>query len=609
MKWTLTLSAMLLGSAEAAVFVVDRIDDDPSFMSCTDDPIDCSLRGAVLLAEVSPGADEIVIPADTFSLTETGATGGQIQITTDIVIRGAGLGETILEPAVAFGNLRAFRVESGGALTLEDMEFVGFGQVSDALSALVGGVIAVDDDADSQLTVRRVRFANNRAALGSAINIGSAGEPGDTVRLRITDSVFEFNDVNTVATALCSGAIRIFGALAVIERTEIRDNDAGSNHGGGLCLINGELIAQEVTLLRNRAGATRFGSGFYNFGGIATFTDSSIDNNDSPGTLGAIHSNGGQLTIEDSLIIGNSTASGALTFSNNAEANLTRTRFIANGDFQLSADDAVITVDDVEMFGMQGGLRLTSATLEGTELLVDGHQAADGAGLNASLSIVSLRNCEFRDNQASDSMMLSGLGGAMRLVDTSFGASGCTWHNNSAVAGGGAISITGTTSARINNSTFSDNTAGSAESLQLINSSGVVLTHVTMAENNSDSQIEAINSNLTLTNNAIEGFCSFGVGGGTATTMGGNVVTNAACFLAGVEDLQVADLNLSPLGNFGGATPTHLPNMNSAVVAASTGNCSTSDQRGEPRGIPCSAGAVERLANDNNLFSDGFESI
>jgi hypothetical protein len=126
-------------------------------------------------------------------------------------------------------------------------------------------------------------------------------------------------------------------------------------------------------------------------------------------------------------------------------------------------------------------------------------------------------------------------------------------------------------------------------------------------------------SPLTLTNNVIEGGC--GLGGeesplGGPLSEGGNVESPGdSCGLSGaIDTVNVPDLGLGPLADFGGLTRTHLPYPSSPVVGA--GNdvlCSAADQRGEPRGDgDCDSGAVERQVDDPSdptvVFIDGFES-
>ncbi len=57
------LAALLAPSARAATFTVDRVDDTASATACSTTTGDCSLRGAIITANRTPGPDPIVLPA------------------------------------------------------------------------------------------------------------------------------------------------------------------------------------------------------------------------------------------------------------------------------------------------------------------------------------------------------------------------------------------------------------------------------------------------------------------------------------------------------------------------------------------------------------------
>jgi len=79
----------------------------------------------------------------------------------------------------------------------------------------------------------------------------------------------------------------------------------------------------------------------------------------------------------------------------------------------------------------------------------------------------------------------------------------------------------------------------------------------------------------------------FGIGDGCAPSSGDLSGTLA----------QPLDPRLTPLGNHGGPTPTHVPLPDSPAVDFPSGSCPGTDQRGRPRpaGAGCDAGSVERL--------------
>src|SRR5262245_35830263 len=98
------LGALLLlaPSAAAATFVVDRTDDSAAVaaQACTAAANDCSLRGAIIKANATPGADVITFAASTnglpFTLTIANAGGvnedssqqGDLDVNESLTIQG-----------------------------------------------------------------------------------------------------------------------------------------------------------------------------------------------------------------------------------------------------------------------------------------------------------------------------------------------------------------------------------------------------------------------------------------------------------------------------------------------------------------------------------------
>jgi len=609
-------TVLLFGNVNGAILVVDRLDDDPTIMACTDTALDCTLRGAVLFAELSPGPDEIVIPADTFELTVSGAgdaQAGDLEVSTEITIRGAGAENTIITPGALFGVQRAFEVTDGGQLTLEDLALVGFGIPDNVIFVtppqLSGGAIFIDDALENQATLRRVRLAENRSTFGGAITLGSTGDPDKPIRLTIVDSTIEANSVDFPPNTSCVGGALLLSGHARLERTVVQNNVVDGANGGAICLSGGELTANDLTLSANQVSVGRNGAGIYSDGGIVDLDAVRIDGHTIIGGSGAaIYIDGGSAVITDSELINNRARGSGVTVTGGAEVDWIATRFDGNGTYQMRIFESTVTMADTHFVGTGSpGLSVGGSSLTASGLLVEGHRAERGGGLIAQESQVFLSDCTFRNNRAEDGDLLSGFGGAMYIEDGFLQLLGCTLHDNEAITGGGGLTLDGSSFSVLRNSTFSNNQSSSAESIQVLVSNSLVLDHLTMAESNGNSQIRLINSSVAMANNAIDGFCNFTMAGGTATSNGGNVVNESSCDLGGVEDRLVADLGLLGLGSFGGSTPTHLPMVGSALIDNASTNCATADQRGAPRGSPCASGSVERGSADEFLFSDGFE--
>ncbi len=96
----------------------------------------------------------------------------------------------------------------------------------------------------------------------------------------------------------------------------------------------------------------------------------------------------------------------------------------------------------------------------------------------------------------------------------------------------------------------------------------------------------------------------------TTLTFGdANLVGSSSGSSSGTVPLTTAP-NLGSLGNYGGPTPTRMPNPGSPAIDTTTcTNAPLTDQRGvaRPQGTSCDIGAVERQANEDTIFLDGFE--
>jgi CSLREA domain-containing protein len=89
-------------TAGATVFTVNRF-DDPAPDGCTTDPDGCSLREAIIDANVDPGPDDITLPAGTYVLTRSGngEANGDLNISNPLTITGAGANTTTIDSDVA----------------------------------------------------------------------------------------------------------------------------------------------------------------------------------------------------------------------------------------------------------------------------------------------------------------------------------------------------------------------------------------------------------------------------------------------------------------------------------------------------------------------------
>lgn len=119
------LAALLLfaSAASAATFTVSKTEDTADG-KCD---ADCSLREAIIAANATPAADQIVVPAGTYQLTikgpgEDAAATGDLDLTQPVEVLGAGARTTTIR---GDGTDRVFDVRAEGAVTIAGMTIEG----------------------------------------------------------------------------------------------------------------------------------------------------------------------------------------------------------------------------------------------------------------------------------------------------------------------------------------------------------------------------------------------------------------------------------------------------------------------------------------------------
>lgn len=114
---------------------------NPGVGACETAPGDdrCTLRAAIMEANARPGKDRIVVPSGTYSLSspaivEDHSIFGDLDITDDLVIEGAGVGATILDGGSQdrLFDVHGARVEISG-FTLQNGNTVEIGEAGGAV--------------------------------------------------------------------------------------------------------------------------------------------------------------------------------------------------------------------------------------------------------------------------------------------------------------------------------------------------------------------------------------------------------------------------------------------------------------------------------------------
>jgi CSLREA domain-containing protein len=233
---------------------------------------DCSLREAIVAANANAGLDAVAVPAGSYVLSlagtgEDGSATGDLDVTDDLDLGGAGAGSTLI-----VGN---------GADRVLDI---------DPLSA---GVTA---------TISDVTITNGRAVpFGGGIrNAGTSTITGST----ISDNRAESTQTNVhgvgggVGTA--SGGVTTISNCLVTGNMATGDGDAGAAVGGGIGALEGETNVDASTITDNQAFATSLtfgglGGGIGILGGEVSIASTSVSGN---GATGFPAAGGGGIAVE-----------------------------------------------------------------------------------------------------------------------------------------------------------------------------------------------------------------------------------------------------------------------------------------------------------------------
>ncbi|HZB29226.1 MAG TPA: right-handed parallel beta-helix repeat-containing protein, partial [Streptosporangiaceae bacterium] len=449
---------------------------------------------------------------------------------------------------------------------------------------------------------------------GGYYSNGASSAIGLRSKITITDSTFSNNVAWAAAGAIHSGG----DGEMVIDRVELKDNEAKADAGGGL------EVGDRSSLLMTRTDVT--GNKAYSEGGglytaserpqtvrNTTFSKNSagvpgLEGNDAGG--GGVYTEGGPVEIVGGQISENTGTGegGGLSIDN-------------HGD--VTVRDIVIWGNSSLMDG--GGVENSGAGVTFERVMVRNNKAVlDGGGIhNASSGEFTVLDTTMRENRAqngggftnaSDSTLVmrrtlitgnsakrppnpedpegSGYGGGFYSISDGGGLMENTTisHNSSNVRGGGMYHDADA-DFKIVNTTIWRNAAPFGGGLSTVETDFVP-------------SIPPQPNPLTLKNTIVAGSLEGGSCDAFVTSEGGNLAGHHTCFisvpgsdlqLGGVRDRQGANPALDALADNGGATLTHAPRYGSFAIDGGVGPCPETDARlvGRPQNGRCDAGAVE----------------
>jgi hypothetical protein len=322
---------------------VDQVDADIVDDLCDADPgpeVRCTLRAALMQANVTPGQQIIKLQPQIYRLTIAGAN----------------------EDSSAKGDLDIRQtVQIIGAV---------FGKLRSTIDATGLGDRALHNIADD------VRLQNLTITGGTLPSTTISGNP------------------------FCGGGIRNSGKLTISDSL-IRNNTAA--HGGGIYHTAGTLTVERTTIGDNHATATDASNTAEGGGGILATSsllvrDSSVENNTSQSLGGGLSlfpgMVGESLQIERSLIVGNSAEVGG----GGVHVDGTNIASIVINNSTLSANHAGHAGGGISGLNLMGGVALRASTIAGNSAVSGGGiRLEEVEATNVIFANNSDSNCIFSD--------------------------------------------------------------------------------------------------------------------------------------------------------------------------------------------------------------------
>lgn len=409
----LVVALLLAGPAAARDFAVDRQDDVPAASACDPEtPNDCSLRGALTVANALDEPSTIVIPAGHYVLSASAScyfrpsadpfavsTGPSpiLCVARNVSLVGAGRDETILDanqpPGITAASQPVAWVNWGTDVQMQGLSLVKGNWTSGTGLFSGGGIfnagtltltdVAVTDNYGGTaggvsnrgtLTLERCLVARNTSHSGA----GLLNTEGGTMLVR--DSDVSFN----IAANLGGAVFNYWGTVTVVN-SALHDNAA--RNGGAVA----NSLFHTVTLINTTVSGNRAydGGGIQN-GGDMVIRSSTITGNtarwiEDPGRGhgGGLHGTGTSLVVSNTIFAGNTAASGppdcnaVLTSEgHNLVANAIGCTATGPGDL-LNVDAKLGVLAD------NGGPTRTHALQPGSPAIDAGDPGAPGSGAPA----------------------------------------------------------------------------------------------------------------------------------------------------------------------------------------------------------------------------------
>ncbi|MEW9701822.1 cadherin-like beta sandwich domain-containing protein [Paenibacillus sp. SI8] len=357
----------LAGSAHAATFTVstttDTADKNPGDGLCADASNQCSVRAALMEANVLAGEDVINIPPSTYTLT----TGQQLEIKDQVKLIGESNDptNTIIQAAVGSAAAATSRVleinpalnGTGYDVTIQGLtirhgkapDYNGFG------GGGIGGDVGVKTLTISHSVIEKNIASGNGFGGGLFISGASAG------KVQLTDVAFNNNIAGDPASASYGsqgGAIYLEGDMSLAMSNLTVQNNTSYGLGGGVAIVSESQSARTVTINAStitgnkaisKTDAAEGRAGGLYLGTPAAITDTTLANNIADGDGGGVVLDffAGSVSLTNVTITSNKAARGGGMFVNaNKAPNLTNTSITGNtgGNVAINPEGADMQV-------------------------------------------------------------------------------------------------------------------------------------------------------------------------------------------------------------------------------------------------------------------------
>lgn len=436
----------------------------------------------------------------------------------------------------------------------------------------IGGCIAGDDNNDTI-----VLPDNSIQSLSVGFNNGTIADPNPFTGLPFIETNVTIQGNGSTLRRDSSDPFRLIavidGNLTINDLTI--ENGSLSYNGGGI-YVNAD---SELTLNRSTVASNTVVTGI----------------TDPSGYGGGLFTNGGQITLNDSIVSDNSAfqRGGGLYATDVSILNLNNSN-VSNNSATRSG----------------GGIGIDNGSYVAlNESLVSGNSANYGGGLGIGGGYVDSIGFSYANINASTfSRNYSKNSGGAIATSASLTLSNSTLSENISSDVGGGLSASNTRPIRLFNSTLSGNSATtSGGAIYMSTSRNLYLYNSTLFQNSVSGNGSGIYarglSTITLYNSIIGGS-----GDDVSLEVNSGLISDTASIIeeASFGGSRSGEPGLLPLANNGGPTKTHVLKANS--IARNTGDlsqCTIEDQRGQTRDDgdgKCDVGAIEFNPNDDTSF-------